>query len=62
MYHYCIEHNTLNDFFYMFQDRVVHVNAHDFRNGGVKSVSFSADASRLLTTGHDGTLSCYKWK
>ncbi|KAK2163683.1 hypothetical protein LSH36_75g07025 [Paralvinella palmiformis] len=42
-------------------DRPIDVSAHDFHSGGVKFFSFSADSSKMLTTGFDGTMCCYKW-
>lgn len=48
--------------FVWLQERAVDVYAHDFSTGGVSNIVFTSDTYRLITTGYDGVMSCYKWK
>ena len=41
------------------QERYIELQCHSCRDGGVRSVSFSADSQTLLTAGfNDGSLVC----
>ena len=44
------------------QDRAVNVYAHNFSTGGVSNIIFTTDTNRVITTGYDGVMCCYKWK
>lgn len=42
--------------------RVVDLTAHDYSTGGVHTIAYSSDYSRLLTCGYDGALCSYLWQ
>eukprot|EP00731_Ephydatia_muelleri_P020647 Em0013g374a len=43
-------------------DRPLLLNCHHHSRGGCDGLAFSSDSYRILTTGDNGTLSCWEWE
>lgn len=44
-----------------FQNKVMTVQASNYRKGGISHICFSNDAQAIITANHNGTATCWNW-